>query len=107
VVLVNFNGQDLYPMIVDTGASGTLITTQMANELNVVPTGVIYSQVAGGRIVESTAGYVNSVDVAGAKVENLEISVAPPAMGIGLLGNNFFSRYNVTFEQDWVVFRER
>lgn len=107
VVLVNFNGQDLYPMIVDTGASGTLITTQMANELNVVPTGVIYSQVADGRIVESTAGYVNSVDVAGAKVENLEISVAPPAMGIGLLGNNFFSRYNVTFEQDWVVFRER
>lgn len=107
VILVNFNGGKLYPMIVDTGASGTVITTQMAQELGVVPTGVIRAQVADGRIVEKFAGSVQSVDVAGAKAENLQISVAPPAMDIGLLGNNFFAQYNVTFEQDWVVFRER
>lgn len=107
VILVNFNGGKLYPMIVDTGASGTVITTQMANELGVVPAGVVRAQVADGRIVESYAGYVQSVDVAGAKADNLQISVAPPAMDIGLLGNNFFAQYNVTFEQDWVVFRER
>lgn len=107
VILVNFNAGKLYPMIVDTGASGTVITTQMAQELGVVPTGVIRAQVADGRIVEKLAGVVQSVDVAGAKAENLQISVAPPAMDIGLLGNNFFAQYNVTFEQDWVVFHER
>ncbi len=107
VILVNFNGGKLYPMIVDTGASGTVITTQMANELGVVPTGVIQAQVADGRIVEKAAGHVQSVDVGGAKAENLQISVAPPAMDIGLLGNNFFAQYNVTFEQEWVVFQER
>lgn len=107
VILVNFNGNTLYPMIVDTGASGTVITTQMASELGVVPAGVVRAQVADGRVVEKYAGYVQSVDVAGAKANNLQISIAPPAMDIGLLGNNFFAQYNVTFEQEWVVFRER
>lgn len=107
VVLVAFNGNQTFPMIVDTGASKTLITQETAAAINFVPVGVARAQVADGRVLESPTGQVQSVNVAGAMAQNLQVSVAPPAVDLGLLGNNFFGHYNVTFEQDWVVFRER
>ena len=48
VVEVMFNGRRSYEMLLDTGASGTVITAQMAQELNITPAGTATIDTASG-----------------------------------------------------------
>jgi predicted aspartyl protease len=107
VVSVTFNGSQPFEMIVDTGASGTVITRQMAAALNVVPVGQANVDTASARSVTFSLGYVNSLEVSGAFAENVLVAVAGPNLAIGLLGQDFFGNYDVTVRQDVVEFHER
>jgi predicted aspartyl protease len=94
-------------MILDTGASGTVITSQMATALNVVPVGEASVDTASDRNVTFPLGYVNSIEVGGAIAQDVLVAVAGPNLGVGLLGQDFFSHYDVVVRQDVVEFRER
>ncbi len=108
VVDVIFNGGEQFEMIVDTGASGTVITQQMASALGVVPIGITKANTASDRNVEFAVGRVNSIEVAGAVVNNVAVAIAPTAnLDMGLLGQDFFSNYDVTIKRDVVEFRPR
>jgi len=107
VISVTFNGNRQFDMILDTGASGTVITSQMAAALNVVQVGEASVDTASARNVTFPLGYVNSIEVGGAIAQDVLVAVAGPNLGIGLLGQDFFSRYDVTVRQDVVEFRER
>jgi predicted aspartyl protease len=107
VINVTFNGSQSFEMIVDTGASGTLITRQMAAALQVVPVGEARVDTASARNVSFPLGYVNSIQVGSAIANNLIVAVAGPELGIGLLGHDFFGNYDVTIRQNEVEFRER
>lgn len=108
VVDVNFNGVGRFEMIVDTGASGTVITQQMASALGVVPVGKAKANTASQRNVEFEIGYVNSIEVGGAIVKNVPVAIAPSSdLEIGLLGQDFFSNYDVTIKRDVVEFHTR
>lgn len=108
VVDVTFNGGTQFEMIVDTGASGTLITQQMAEVLGVVEIGRVTANTASDRNVEFSLGKVNSIEVGGAIVKNVPVAIAPTAnLDIGLLGQDFFSNYDVTIKRDVVEFRPR
>lgn len=106
VIDVTFNGTQTFEMIVDTGASGTLITRQMAAALGVTPTGVIQAGMADGRIVRFPIGTVKSINVNGAVVNNVEVAIAEQT-DIGLLGHDFFGNYDVKIRQDTVEFHRR
>ena len=108
VVEVTFNGSTQFEMIVDTGASGTVITQQMAAVLRVVPIGKATANTASDRNVEFSIGNVNSIEVGGAVVNNVPVAIAPTAsLDLGLLGQDFFSNYDVTIKRDVVEFRPR
>ena len=108
VVDVTFNSGRQFEMIVDTGASGTVITQQMAVDLGVVPTGKATANTASDRNVEFSLGNVNSIEVGGAVVNNVLVAIAPTAnLDVGLLGQDFFSNYDVTIKRDVVEFRSR
>jgi predicted aspartyl protease len=107
VVNVTFNGNQSFEMIVDTGASGTLITRQMAASLRIVPVGEARVDTASARDVSFPLGYVNSIQVGGAVARNIVVAVAGPELGIGLLGHDFFGDYDVTIRQNEVEFRVR
>ncbi|WP_009634189.1 retropepsin-like aspartic protease family protein [Synechocystis sp. PCC 7509] len=108
VIDVTFNGGTQFEMIVDTGASGTVITQQMAAVLGVVPIGRATANTASDRNVEFSIGKVNSIEVGGAIVKNVPVAIAPTAnLDIGLLGQDFFSNYDVTIKRDVVEFRPR
>jgi predicted aspartyl protease len=107
VVNVTFNGNQQYAMILDTGASGTLITPQMAAALNVVPVAQATVDTASARNVAFPLGYVRSVQVGNAVAQNLLVAVSGPDLSIGLLGHDFFGNYDVTIRQSSVEFRER
>jgi len=106
VIDVVFNGNKTFEMIVDTGASGTLITQRMASLLGVRPVRTGRAGIADGSIVEFPLGIVRSIQVGGAAVQNVEVAIAQ-RMQIGLLGHDFFGNYDVKIKKDVVEFYVR
>lgn len=107
VIDVTFNGRQTFEMIVDTGASGTVITEQMAAALGVNVIGKAKVDTASARDVEVPLAYVNSISVGGAAVKGVVVAIGNSALDIGLLGHDFFSDYDVTIKRDVVEFRQR
>ncbi|WP_414528077.1 TIGR02281 family clan AA aspartic protease [Nodularia chucula] len=104
VVEVTFNNQQKFDMIVDTGASGTVITQEMANSLGVVTVGSIKANTASARTVEFPIGYVDSMSISGVRVNRVAVAIAGPELETGLLGHDFFGKYDVTIRRDVVEF---
>lgn len=107
IIEVTFNGSVRFDMILDTGAAITCLTQQMAHLLNVIPTGTRHFRVADGRVVEKPVGCVNSIAVGSAKSGELQVSIAPPDMPEGLLGQNYLWRYDIRILQADVELYQR
>lgn len=105
IVEVTFNGQRQFDMIVDTGASGTVITQQMAVALGVVPVGRAKANTASSRAVEFPIGYLDSMAVGGVVVNKLPVAIAGSELETGLLGHDFFGNYDVTIKRNVIEFR--
>ena len=103
---VVFNGNKTFEMIVDTGASGTLISQRMASVLGVRPVRTVRAGIADGIVVELPIGVVRSIRVGGAVIQNVEVAIAKQ-MQIGLLGHDFFGNYDVKIKKDVVEFYVR
>jgi aspartyl protease family protein len=106
VIEAVFNNQQSFEMLLDTGASNTVITPIMAEFLGVVPAGRERANTPSARGVEFDVGLVQSINVAGAVTDNVTVAIAP-ALDIGLLGQDIFGQYDITIKQDVVEFRER
>lgn len=105
IIEVTFNGTQPFEMILDTGASGTVITQNMANALGVVQVGKAKANTANSKGVEFPIGYVDSMEVAGAKVNHVSVAIAGADLETGLLGHDFFGDYDITIKRDIVEFR--
>jgi predicted aspartyl protease len=101
VIEVIFNGGQKFEMLLDTGATQTTITKEMAKAINLVSLGAQKVQIANGEYVKFPYGKVASIEVGGAKVDDLKVSVGP----IPLLGQNFFDKYELTIKKDVVEFK--
>ncbi|MGM3305525.1 retropepsin-like aspartic protease family protein [Anabaena sp. WFMT] len=106
IIDVNFNGNQVFEMVVDTGASGILITQGMATALKIQPSGTVKASIADGSIVEFKTGNISTIAVSGAVVKNARVAIAPKAM-IGLLGHDFFGKYDVKILEKQVEFHQR
>jgi len=107
VIDVVLNGQQAFEMIVDTGASGTVITQKIAKALGIVPVSSARFDTASARGVEMPIGRLRSVNVNGAVMKDLLVPIAGPDLDIGLLGHDFFGDYDITIKKDVVEFRVR
>lgn len=108
VIDVTFNGTSKFEMIVDTGASGTVLTQETANALGLVPVAKAKANTASAKAVEFPISYVNSIQVGGALVKDVPVAIAPASvLETGLLGHDFFGNYDVTIKRDVVEFRPR
>lgn len=105
IIEVTFNGERRFEMIVDTGASGTVITQDMANALGIVPVGKTKANTASSKQVEFTIGYVDSMSAAGVMVNKVPVAIAGSDLETGLLGHDFFGNYDVTIKRNVVEFR--
>ncbi|PZV11694.1 MAG: aspartyl protease [Leptolyngbya sp.] len=107
VIDVTFNGTQTFEMIVDTGASGTVITQAMAQALGARIIGKTKVSTASQSGVEVPLAYVDSISVGNAVVKDVIVAIANASLDIGLLGHDFFSDYDVTVKRDVVEFRRR
>lgn len=95
-----------FEMMVDTGASGIVITSRMAELVGVTVTGKAKADTPSQRDVEFDVGSVASIEVGGLVKKNLNVAIAP-SLDMGLLGQNFFGDYDVTLKQDVIEFKAR
>jgi predicted aspartyl protease len=107
VIAVTFNGNQTYEMILDTGASGTLITAPMASSLGIQAVGQTSVDTASAQGVSFSLGYVDSIEVGGAVAQNVLVAMAGPELSLGLLGHDFFGNYDIIIRESEVEFRER
>lgn len=107
VVSVNFNGQRSYDMLVDTGASGTVITQAMARELNIGRTGTARVDTASQRGVPMDVGFVSSMEMSGIVLQDAPVTIGSDALDIGLLGQDFFGSYDLTIRENTIEFARR
>ncbi|MEX0268556.1 TIGR02281 family clan AA aspartic protease [Leptolyngbyaceae cyanobacterium UHCC 1019] len=107
VIDVTFNGTQTFEMIVDTGASGTVITQAMAQALGARIIGKTKVNTASQAGVEVPLAYVDSIAVGNAVVKDVIVAIANASLNIGLLGHDFFSDYDLTVKREVVEFRRR
>ena len=106
IIDVRFNNQETVEMMVDTGASATLLSPEVAQQLGVKQEGTFLANTPSDRQVEFPAGRVESITAGGATAKNVVVVISP-ALSMGLLGQNFFSRYDVVIKEDVVEFHDR
>jgi predicted aspartyl protease len=105
VIEVTFNGKQKFDMMVDSGASRTVITPAMATALGIVPQGTVQAKTPNGEATFSL-GTLTSIEAGGLAIKNVVVPIAP-SLEIGLLGHDFFGNKDVTFKQDVIEFRSR
>ncbi|MEL6580626.1 MAG: retropepsin-like aspartic protease [Cyanobacteria bacterium J06621_12] len=106
VIEVKFNDKYTFEMMLDTGASGVVITPAMAKKLRVHQSGFVYVSTPSDSYVKMPVGRVYSVGVGELKQKNLSV-ITSHSMDMGLLGQSFFSKYDITIKSDVVEFRVR
>lgn len=106
VVDVKFNGAQTFEMLVDTGATGTVITPAMADALGVEETGTAIVSTASAREVEMPLGLVQSIDVGGVTIQDVEVGISD-ALDLGLLGQDLLGQYDITIRNDVIEFHAR
>ncbi|MEB3342288.1 retropepsin-like aspartic protease [Okeania sp.] len=109
VIDVTFNGNQTYEMILDTGASSTLITQEMAKTLKVITLEKRNFTLADGKDVQLGVGKVGSISAGGLTLSQFDVAVAPTDADqeLGLLGQNFFGSYDITIKENVVELKVR
>lgn len=107
IVQVTFNGDQTYEMILDTGASNTIITQEMAASLKVLPFERGSFKVADGRDVELGIGLVSSISAGGLESNQFTVAISPPEQKVALLGQDFFGKYDMSIKEKVVELRAR
>ena len=106
VIDVKFNDKYIFEMMLDTGASGVVITQAMAKKLRVEHTETVLVSTPSSNSFKMPAGYVRSLGIGKLTQKNTYV-ITSPTMDMGLLGQSFFSRYDITIKRDVVEFKER
>ena len=91
-------------MMVDTGASTTVVTQAMANGLGLEPTGSVRANTPSQQGAVFQVTRLDRIQVGNLEARNLNAAIAP-SMEVGLLGQNFFGAYAVTINRNEVIFR--
>jgi len=106
IIDVTFNGVPAFEMALDTGASNTLITQRMANDLKLASTGTISATIADGSVVDLPITYLNSIQIQDRVKADVQVAIAP-SMSVGLLGQDFFEGYDITIRENSIEFNRR
>ncbi|PZD75285.1 hypothetical protein C1752_00028 [Acaryochloris thomasi RCC1774] len=109
VVDVTFNGRQSFEMLVDSGASFTVITRPMAKALGITGAHIVDTvrvSTANGT-TQFPIVYVSSVDVGGLRSTQIPVAIAGPDMKLGLLGQDFLQKYDVLIRARQIEFSQQ
>ncbi|MGG6262822.1 retropepsin-like aspartic protease family protein [Leptolyngbya sp. AN03gr2] len=102
VVGVSFNGNNaVYPLLLDTAASVTVISKDIADQVKWVQTGSVEAALSSGERITIPIGRVRSIQVGGASINDFVAAVGP----VPLLGANFHSQFTMLITRNQVLLR--
>ncbi len=107
IVEVTFNGTRKFEMLFDTGATITLITREIAESLRLKPQGLTKVTVADGADVVVYKTTLKTLEADGRTKKNMSVVVAPAAMQVGLLGQDFYEGYDIAIKEYVIELRRR
>jgi clan AA aspartic protease (TIGR02281 family) len=105
VVEVTMDGQKV-PMLLDTGASHTLITQSVAKRLKVQVEGISQSETANGTATFDV-GTIDKIKFGAAEVHDIRVAIGQDDLPYGLLGHDVYDGYDITFKENSIEFRKR
>ncbi|MDV3000216.1 MAG: hypothetical protein N5P05_001822 [Chroococcopsis gigantea SAG 12.99] len=103
---VTFNGNHRFEMLFDTGATGIVVTDDMADAIGIKKEREIPASTAGGMVVVHL-GKANSVQAGNLTKKDLVVGISSHMDSLGLLGQNFFGNYDVTIKKEVIELRAR
>jgi clan AA aspartic protease (TIGR02281 family) len=105
VVEVTMNGQKV-SMLLDTGASHTLITQSVARRLKLEVNGTSQSETANGTATFDV-GTIDRIQFGAAEVNDIRVAIGQDDLPYGLLGHDVYDGYDITFKENSIEFRKR
>jgi predicted aspartyl protease len=107
VIDVTFNDKYTFEMILDTGASTTVVTPAMAEKMGLKAHSEVMADTASAKQVKFQVAKADSIAVDGAIAKNLPVAIASSVLDTGLLGQDFFGNYDIAIKSDVVEFHVR
>lgn len=101
-VTLQGSGTQTFPMLFDTGATGTLITAEMAQAVGVTVVGETRARIADGSVVTLPVGLVN-VELGGLRREQVQVAIGG---SYGLLGQDIYSQYGIAIGSHMIHLHE-
>ena len=105
VIEVSFNNQKVL-MLLDTGASRTLITKSTAQKLQLQTTGMATAKTANGTATFSTTT-IDRIKFGDGETNDVVVSVGQNDLPYGLLGHDVYDGYDITIKENSIEFRKR
>lgn len=105
VIEVTMNNQKV-SMLMDTGASHTLITPSIARQLQLPVEGTSKASTANGTATFDNST-INRVKFGAGEVTNLRVSIGQDNLPYGLLGHDVYDGYDITIKESSIEFRRR
>jgi predicted aspartyl protease len=106
VVEVNFNGNYTARMLLDTGASRTLITQAIAQNLQLKIIGKSQAKTANG-IGTFAITALDSIKFGSGETRNVMVSIGANDLEYGLLGHDVYDGYDITIKESSIDFKRR
>jgi clan AA aspartic protease (TIGR02281 family) len=105
VIEVNLNSEKVL-MLLDTGASRTLITKSIAQRLQLQTTGLATAKTANGTATFSTAT-IDKIKFGDGETNDVMVAVGQNDLPYGLLGHDVYDGYDITIKENSIEFRKR
>ncbi|TVQ11054.1 MAG: hypothetical protein EA368_06345 [Leptolyngbya sp. DLM2.Bin27] len=102
VTLGGGSGSQTFPMLFDTGATGTLITADMARAVGVTVVGETRARIADGSVVTLPVGLVN-IELGGLRREQVKVAIGG---SYGLLGQDIYGQYGIAIGSHMIHLHE-
>jgi predicted aspartyl protease len=106
VIEVTFNDNYRVPMLLDTGASHTLITQATADRLQLPISGRSQAKTANG-IATFDVTTIDKVTFGNGETKQVQVSIGQKDLPYGLLGHDVYDGYDITIKESSIEFRKR
>jgi predicted aspartyl protease len=106
LIEVTFNDNHQVPMLLDTGASHTLLTAAIATQLQLQPNGTAQSKTANGTATFQVAR-IDKIRFGAGEIKNVQVAIGQNDLPYGLLGHDVYDGYDITIKESSIEFRKR
>jgi predicted aspartyl protease len=106
VIEVTFNDNYTAAMLLDTGASHTLITAATADRLQLQKSGTSQAKTANGTATFQVST-IDKIKFGDGETKNVRVAIGQKDLPYGLLGHDVYDGYDITIKENAIEFHKR